>query len=210
MNDFCIRPMTIQDAHACATVHMCSFQGFFLTFLGHRFLYELYRAVVQDSYGITFVAEKEGRVVGFVAGATCMTGLYRRLLRNSLWRFAWASSKAFIQKPIILPRLLRVFSMASKKDPISNCGTLMSIGVLPEIQGQGIGRCLVQAFLTEANQRGLEQVTLATDRDKNDRTNLFYQRLGFSVLREYATPEGRWMNIYIIPLSMPELAGANS
>ncbi len=208
VNDFCIRPMTDYDIDTCVDVHICSFQGFFLTFLGERFLRELYLAIRQDPQGIAFVAEENDSILGFVVGATCVSGLYRRLLRKRVFRFAWASAGAFFKRPQILPRLLRAFSAASEKDPAENCGTLMSIAVLPETQGRGVGKYLVQAFLAEAHRRGLENVILNTDRDHNESTNAFYLRQGFSLLRSYATPEGRWMNQYIIPLNVPAVAGA--
>jgi len=37
-----IRAMDINDVNAVVKVHLSSFQGFFLTFLGRRFLSELY------------------------------------------------------------------------------------------------------------------------------------------------------------------------
>ena len=80
-------------------------------------------------------------------------------------------------------------------------GTLMSIAVLPECQGSGIGQTLVSAFLDEAVRRGLRQVDLTTDRDHNEPANRFYQRMGFVCERSFVTPEGRAMNEYVIDLS---------
>lgn len=77
----------------------------------------------------------------------------------------------------------------------------MSLAVLPEAQGQRVGQALVLAFLEEASLRGLRQVDLTTDRDANDSTNRFYQRLGFACERTYTTPEGRAMNEYIIDIA---------
>ena len=73
---------------------------------------------------------------------------------------------------------------------------LFSIGVLPELQGAGAGKLLVNGFLREAGNRGCKRVFLTTDRDENDAVNLFYQKLGFSIERQYETPEGRRMNEY--------------
>jgi len=73
------------------------------------------------------------------------------------------------------------------------------------MQRQGIGRLLVRAFLDEACVRELENINLTTDSFDNDGVNRFYQRLGFSLLRTYTTPEGRKMNEYIIALPAPFL-----
>lgn len=204
MNEFNIRPMAASDTMAVASVHVRSFPGFFLTFLGKRFLNELYSAIVQDPLGITYVAEKDGEIVGFIAGVTYINGLYRNLLKQRLVRFAWASLGGFLRKPTILPRLLRALRMTSSAHTAPNCGTLMSFAVLPGIQGKGIGYCLMNEFLAASRRHGLELIELATDRDNNERVNRFYQRMGFSLSRVYITPEGRRMNVYTIPLVKAE------
>ena len=195
-----IRPMKDEDTNEVATVHTRSFQGFFLTFLGRRFLNELYAAIVQDPYGIAYVAEGKNGILGFVAGSASPTDLYRNMLRQRFLRFAWASMYGLIQKPTILPRLLRAFRKPSEGNPVENSGTLMSIGVLPETQGSGIGKKLVHVFLSNARQRGLDYILLTTDADDNFATNEFYRKLGFWIHNTFTTPEGRRMNEYIISL----------
>lgn len=98
------------------------------------------------------------------------------------------------------PRLLRAIKKPKLERAAGNEGTLMSIAVLPEKQGQGIGQALVQAFLAEAIRRDLSKVNLTTDKVDNDAVNLFYQRLGFVCARHFTTPEGRPMNEYEIAL----------
>jgi GNAT superfamily N-acetyltransferase len=188
------------DIPACIRIHMRAFQGFFLTFLGDQFLQELYASIARDLSGIGYVAETPEAILGFVIGTDQPSGLYQRLLRKRWWSFGWASVGALIRRPSILPRLLRAFTMPDQKMELRNCGTLMSIAVLPEAQGKKIGHLLVKAFLDEATRRSLEHVNLTTDRLNNDFANQFYTRLGFRLLRDYVTPEGRQMNEYVIDL----------
>ena len=197
MNSTKLRPVTQMDALACAEIHLCAFPGFFLTFLGTDFLCELYTAIACDPSGIGFVAEEHGRILGFVVGTSQPSGFYSRLLRSRMWHFGWTSLVPFLKKPQILPRLLRAFTMPGQKTCVPNCGTLMSIAVLPQTQGKGVGLRLVNAFLGEAERRGLQYVNLTTDLLDNECANRFYQKLGFSLLRSYTTPEGRQMNEYI-------------
>jgi ribosomal protein S18 acetylase RimI-like enzyme len=77
---------------------------------------------------------------------------------------------------------------------------MLSIAVLREHQNKGIGKLLVQEFLSEMQRRGIQRVNLTTDREGNDAGNAFYQRLGFRLVRSFVTPEGRWMNEYVISL----------
>jgi ribosomal protein S18 acetylase RimI-like enzyme len=208
MSEIYIRAMREEDTQTSADVHMHSFHQFFLTYLGKHFVRELYLGIVQDPGGIAFVAEEQGKIVGFVAGAVHLADLYRDLLRRRVIRFAWASLSGFIRKPSVLPRLLKAFRSPSVQDPLPKCGTLMSIGVLPEMQGKGVGQRLVQAFLAESRKRGLQHVVLHTDFFNNDRVNHFYQLQGFTLRRTYDTHEGRRMNEYIISLGTPEETSA--
>ena len=111
-----IRSARESDAASMVDVHMKSFPGFFLTFLGDAFLRELYAATISDQAGIAFVAEENSRVVGFVTGTDEPAGFYRRLLRQRWWRFGRASVWPFIRRPSIAPRLLRAFKKPQQND----------------------------------------------------------------------------------------------
>jgi ribosomal protein S18 acetylase RimI-like enzyme len=195
-----IRTADVRDLPTVVFIHQRSFKGFFLTFLGPSFLNTLYKATLLDASGIAIVSESNGRVTGFVTGTTQPAGFYTRLLKKHLLAFAWGSLKGFLKKPGILPRLLRAFSMPKQELPKSNCATLMSIGVDPNLQGQGTGKLLATAFLDVARSKGSEYVNLTTDAVDNEGANHFYRSLGFELESEYTTPEGRVMNEYLIKL----------
>jgi len=195
-----IRAMNVNDVNAVVKVHLSSFQGFFLTFLGRQFLSELYAGIVVDSTGIAFVYREEDRVLGFIAGTSQPAGFYSRLLNRRWWRFALASLMPILKNPLIIPRLLRAFRKPQDVSNQPDTGTLMSIAVTPEAQGRGLGQVLVKAFLEEAADRGLKHVDLTTDKNNNDSVNQFYQRMGFQCSRTFVTSEGREMNEYVIDL----------
>lgn len=199
----CTREMRAADVPAVVQVHIKGFPGFFLTFLGSAFLRELYMATLTDHDGIGFVAEDGKKICGFVSGTAQPGGFYRRLLRQRWWRFALASIRPALKHPTIIPRLLRAFSMPEQVTQQQGRCTLMSLAVLPEMQGKGIGQGLVQAFMDEAKKRGVRYVDLTTDQDANESTNRFYQKIGFVCTRTYVTPEGRPMNEYLIDLAQP-------
>ena len=195
-----IRAMNVNDVNAVVKVHLSSFQGFFLTFLGRQFLSELYAGIVVDSTGIAFVYREEDRVLGFIAGTSQPAGFYSHLLHRRWWRFALASLIPILKNPLIIPRLLRAFRKPQDVSNQPDTGTLMSIAVTPEAQGRGLGQVLVKAFLEEAADRGLKHVDLTTDKNNNDSVNQFYQRMGFQCSRTFVTSEGREMNEYVIDL----------
>lgn len=198
MNAFQLQEMYIDDVRDVVIIHLTSFRGFFLSFLGFPFLRELYMGILQDPTGIAFVNYNDKRIVGFIAGTSHPAGFYRRLLHQRWWRFGAAAIPAILRNPLIVPRLLRAFRKPQESASQPDAGTLMSIAVLPEAQGQGLGQALVKVFLEEAKQRGLKHINLTTDRDNNDLVNHFYQKLGFRCYRSFITPEGRPMNEYVI------------
>lgn len=190
-----VRPMSIDDVEAVVAIHLSAFQGFFLTFLGERFLHELYRAIVLDEESVVFVAVDGTRVIGFVAGAAS-PGLYRRAARRRWLAFGIASLSAFLRRPAILPRLLR--ALYAPPRPPSAGAPLMSLAVAPSMQRAGAGRQLTQAFLEGARRRGATAAVLTTDKWGNDAANAFYRAQGFTLAGEHVTPEGRAMNDYVI------------
>ena len=197
-----IRPMERSDIPAVVRVHLSSFQGFFLSSLGERFLVVLYDRVLQLPDSIGFIAENaSSSVVGFVIGVTSQAGLRRQLLVRYWPAFVRVSIGPALRHPGIVPRLLRMLRRPGEaQQAVADC-LLVSIAVLPAIQGQHVGADLTNAFLRAAHDRGAAAVTLTTDRDRNDYANWFYQRMGFRLARSYVTAENRGMNEYSIDVS---------
>jgi len=193
-----VRPMRPEDVPAVVAIHQLAFPGFFLTFLGPKFLHLLYSKILDEPGGVALVAaDQGGRVCGLVAGVSHQSGFYSRLARRNWLAFSLASLQAFLRRPNIAVRLLRAltYSRSSRNEAL-----LMSIAVAPERNGEGIGRQLAARFLQEMQAMKVPSVSLTTDGDGNDHANRFYQRLGFQLTRTYVTPEGRIMNEYVIDL----------
>ena len=186
---------------AVVRVHLASFPGFFLSFLGPRFLALFYSGICDAPEGIGFVYLNEtGMPAGFVAGTSNPGGFYKRLLKRDWLKFALASAVPVLKKPSVIGRVARAVSHPAENPVGDDVAGLFSIGVLPELQGTGAGKKLVQSFLCEASKRGCQRVFLTTDRDNNEAVNTFYKKLGFEIERQYVTPEGRRMNEYWIAL----------
>lgn len=194
---------SLETGHVDAVVHvhLASFPGFFLSFLGPRFLSLFYSGICSAPEGIAFVyLNNSGIPAGFVAGTSNPGGFYKRLLKRDWLKFALASTVPVLKKPSVIGRIARAVSYPAENPVGDDVAGLFSIGVRPELQGTGAGKKLVQAFLDEAGKRGCKRVFLTTDRDNNEAVNTFYERLGFEIERQYVTPEGRRMNEYWIAL----------
>jgi len=195
-----IRPMLATDLLQVVDVHLKSFQGFFLTFLGQNFLTLLYKSILSDSQGIVLVASSNGKIEGFVAGVTHQVQFYEHLIMKKKWAFAWAALSALLKRPAIASRLIRSLRRPAEARQSSVEACLMSIAVRPESEGKGIGQQLVEAFCQTLAERGVDAVCLTTDRDNNEGEKRFYLELGFRLGRSYVSPEGRTMNEYVMPL----------
>ena len=197
--EFEIRRMNVPDVPDVVRVHLVAFPGFFLSFLGPRFLSLFYEECVRLGE-IACVAISQGRLAGFVMGSAHPAQFYAGLVKRRALRFAAVALPAVIRQPRIALRVARALSKPRDARRMDGTATLMSLGVAPDRHGQGIGSTLVAAFLAEARARGSSRVDLTTDKVSNEKTNEFYRRLGFVVDREITTPEGRVLNEYAIDL----------
>jgi GNAT superfamily N-acetyltransferase len=192
--------MKTSDIDQVIDIHLKSFTGFFLSFLGKSFLRELYRAIICDKSGISLVYEEESGITGFVAGIYNAAGFFRRILKKYWWRFGKAAVLPALRQPGIIPRLIRAFQKPDEYQEGEDHAVLLSIAVLPGQQGKGIGKALVEGFLRAVKNNRVEQVSLTTDKNNNEYVNSFYQRIGFRIKDCFVTPEGREMVEYVIDI----------
>lgn len=195
-----IREMKLKDLEEIVNIHLNSFQGFFLSFLGPKFLMLFYKGIISSTLGVGFVYIDNNRIEGFICGAINPSDFFHNLLRTKWFHFSIASLGAILKKPSIIPRLLRAINSPSSSSKGDKKATLMSIGIDSQVQGKGVGGILVQNFLKELKSKGIYEVNLTTDRLNNKRANQFYKKLGFTLKRYFTTPEDREMNEYIIKL----------
>ncbi len=201
-----IRAACPDDLNAVVRVHQQAFEGFLMTLLGPRFLRGYYKCVLEYPQPIFLIAEREGQVIGFAAGFVNPPRFYAQLRQRKI-PLALAAASHLVWRPHLWRRTLSSLRRAetlSSSEGEPALAELASIGVSTTAQGAGAGTQLVQAFLQQAQQYGAQEVVLTTDAHNNDAVNAFYQRLGFTCMRQfYHTPE-RLMNEYRIRLEQVE------
>jgi GNAT superfamily N-acetyltransferase len=192
--------MAPQHIDAVVAVHLRAFPGFFLTFLGPRFLREFYGSFLVDPTGIAFVAAAEGggEVLGSVVGPLVPAGYFKRLLKRRWWAFCLASAAAVLRRPSVVRRLFRAVFYRGESPPGGARALLSSVSVAPEAQGQGVGRALVDAFAWEVRRRGGRGCFLTTDAEGNEADNRFYAVCGWRLESTFTRPDGRTMNRYVL------------
>ncbi len=146
----------------------------------------------------SWVAELDGRVVGYVAGSL-YPRQHRRVMRRQVipravlwsvlrgglwhrrsWQWAWAAT--FTALRYGLPP-----TITEEEYPAH-----IHVNVLPLAQGRGVGKALAHCFLTHAAEAGCPGV-YAKVRGDNQRARRFFAQLGFRPLLRYAWvfPEGK-------------------
>ena len=177
-------------------IHIKTFNGFFLTFMGKGFLRQMYSSYAQYDDAGLLVAYEDDTPVGFLAYSSDMSGLYKYMIKRKLIPFAWYSLCAFFRKPIVFMRLLRAFLKPSEAKRNEKYVELASIGVSPECKSKGVGSALISELRRITDFNMYRYITLETDAVNNEIANNFYKKNGFELYREYKTREGRKMNEY--------------
>ena len=179
------------------SIHLDSFKGFFLTFMGKGFLREMYRSFCEHSASGLLVAKNDdGQILGFLAFSSELSGLYKYMLKKRLIVFAWYSLGAFLRKPKVFFRLFRAFLKPGESKREEKYMELSSIGVSSKHTASGVGTTLIDELKKITDFSIYEYITLETDAENNEAANGFYLKNGFKLVRTYHTHEGRAMNEY--------------
>lgn len=177
-------------------IHMQTFTGFFLTFLGKGFLKHLYKGFITHNKSNVIGSLDGNKLYGFVAYSEDISQFYKYLLKKSLIPLAWYSFVAFVRKPKVIFKLLRAFKYSESSKQEVAFIQLASIGVLPSTKNKGIGSLLINELKNQIDFKRCEYIKLETDKLNNDAVNAFYIKNGFALNNSYVTHEGREMNEY--------------
>lgn len=201
MNNSSIQIRQLENAskdelHRIASLHIRAFPSFFLTQLGHSFLYTLYYGYAEDPNSGIVIAEYKNRIIGFIAYSNEYSAFYKRLIKKHLLQFAVCSVSAALQHPSYIKRLLGAFKKSDDVVKEERYVELASICVNPKVGSRGVGSMLIQHLKDIVDFDIYSYINLETDAENNEKANRFYQKNGFVLARTYATAEGRMMNEY--------------
>lgn len=178
-------------------IHVLTFKGFFLTFMGKGFLRQMYLSYCEHNESTLLGAfDENGVPIGFVGYSQDMSGLYKFMIKKKLIKFAWYSMGAFFRKPKVFVRLIRAFLKPSETKKEERYVELSTIGVLPNEKSKGVGSMLIDEVKNRVDFTKYDYIMLETDAENNDSVNKFYVKNQFVLSREYQTREKRKMNEY--------------
>lgn len=178
------------------SIHLNTFTGFFLTFMGRGFLNQMYRSYCDHDESGLLVAEDDGKAVGFLAYSGNFSGLYKYMIKTRLIPFGWYSVGAFFRRPPAFMHIIKAFLKPSEVKREEKYVELSSIGVDPTIKSKGVGSLLIDELKKIVDFSKFAYITLETDAVNNDGAIHFYEKNGFVRERMYETDEGRKMYEY--------------
>lgn len=201
----CVRLATEADLPKVVEIHRQAFPEFFLTRMGGPFLSLLYRGYLCSPTGRLLVAcdeETSAQVLGFVAGTLEPEIFFKDLLRRQWFRFGLASVWPLLQQPgLVAQKLWSALSYRGETlSDLPEAALLSSLGVLPTMHRQGLGRQLVHSFVQQAKCHAALAVYLTTDQNDNSGANTFYAGCGFQLAGTCKRPPRRILNRYVLRL----------
>lgn len=178
------------------SIHMNTFKGFFLTFMGRGFLNLMYRSYTEHKDSGILMAFEGEKAVGFLAYSGNFSGLYKYMIKKRVIPFAWYSLGAFFREPKVFVRLISAFLKPGEVKREEKYIELASIGVEPNFKSNGIGSKLIDALKAQIDFTEYAYITLETDAVNNESANYFYCKNGFVLERKFETNQGRKMFEY--------------
>lgn len=178
------------------TIHLNTFTGFFLTFMGRGFLNQMYTSYCDYEEAGLLVAEEDGKAIGFLAYSSNFSGLYKFMIKTRLIRFGWYSIGAFFRRPSAFLHIISAFLKPGEAKREEKYVELSSIGVDPNIKSKGIGSLLIDSLKRKVDFTKFAYINLETDAVDNEGAIHFYEKNGFVRERMFETDEGRKMYEY--------------
>ncbi|WP_369666733.1 GNAT family N-acetyltransferase [Thioalkalicoccus limnaeus] len=195
--------MSRQDSRlryrAVARLHAENIDQGFLPILGQDFLALLYQAIDESPDSALILAEEEGQVCGFIAGALDLKPVYRGLLRR--WPALFLSLAPSLLIPTRLWRIIEIVRYsrkAGKGEAVESlpAAELLSVAVAPSCRGRGHAEALyieLARFFIERDQEAFKIVVGS----ELEHAHRFYRRMGAEPRAEIAVHGGTPSTAYV-------------
>jgi ribosomal protein S18 acetylase RimI-like enzyme len=191
------KAVDVNDVEQIVAIHLSSFPGFFLTFLGKSFLRYLYMGYILHPDSGILIAREGSRILGFLAYSTDLSKFYSFILKRYFFQFAWFGFLGALRSPKSILRIIRALTYPSTKKADNKYIEISSIAVAPTFQTKGIGSGLINQICEMFKNSSFQIIRLETDSVNNDAANYFYKKNGFTIENVSKSPEGRRMNHYV-------------
>lgn len=188
------RKARFSEAKVIAKIHTRTFINSFLTSLGHSFLKTYYEACIKSKETICLCAiENNNDIVGFCFGTLSSKRFSKRLILNNFFPFVIQFTRIFFSKPAAIIRLFKNLDKGNDTEDDGIYAELVSIGVLKENKGLGIGKNILSEFEKNVRSKNVNKICLTTDAENNNYVLKFYKSMGYEIFYEFITYPNRKM-----------------
>ena len=152
--------------------------------------------MAKSKYAITYVAERNGEILGYASAATDVSKFYREFL----WRYGAAASLTLLPKvirPSILTAVIRGLTYFPDAYPDDPKAEMISLSVRRHITRSGVGHAVMAATTEEFKAQGITTVKFGTVAVNNLAANKYYERMGAVIVRTVPFYKDSVVNVYI-------------
>lgn len=186
LRDVTIRPARLSDVPAMAALHGQVMTKAFLPSLGEPFLRRLFRALVEDPDAPTFVADRNGEVIGYTSGVVSMRAFRRRFMLRHGLRAGLAAAPRLV-RPNVVRRAFELFRYPEQTEGLPEAEHTL-IGVRPRT-APGLGLALTAEALEALADRGVQEIKCYVAAD-NLTMQRVVRRAGFEPRAEITVHDG--------------------
>ena len=189
--------MKTEEIHkSIAKIHKKNMKYGFLSSFEVRFLALLYWAIDYEKDSVIFYEEKNGKVVGFIAGSLGMKAIFKRMLCRPVELLISILPSLFSIKR--LKGIIEIFYygfFTPKIKSISNA-ELLSIAVDSSFRGEGIAEKLYDRLKHHFEQKKMNSFSIIVG-SSLEVARSFYERMGANAIGEIEVHSGKDSVIYI-------------
>lgn len=188
------RKPTISEVEEIATIHLKTFKNFFLSSLGKSFLITYYKSCIKSKEAVSLCAiDENNTIIGFCFGSLSSKGFHKKLILKNILAFTIQAIRILFTKPKAIVRLFRNLKKEAHPKDNGDYAEVLSIGVLVEKKGLGIGKGLLFEFEKIIKKEKIIRVSLTTDFNSNDGVLKFYKSMGYNTYYEFVAYPSRKM-----------------
>jgi len=185
---------TEEDITQVAKIHYKEINQGFLNQLGEKFLYYFYKTMINSSYSFLIVAREDDNIIGFVSGCINLRNFYREFFKKYFFQvFLILLKKVFNKK--IIKSVFETIRYSQKTDNLPKA-ELISIAVPQKFQGLGVGKKILEKFISEMEKRNIKYFKVIVGKNLHQAIK-FYERNGFNFYSEKYIHKNQPSRIYL-------------
>jgi ribosomal protein S18 acetylase RimI-like enzyme len=218
-----VRPATPSDLHRTAELQIAGLGNGLFPRLGHRFVRRWHGTYIGSPHGLLLVATEgrgDGAVLGYLVGSSDQVAHVADTLREHRLGLGVAGAGALLLRPRVLAVFLRTrlkpyarrltraalrrpaAAPASPTGPVpgSRIAVVTGIVVDASARGRGVGRLLLDGFVSRCAAAGASGVELVTSAGEAGASG-FYRAAGWKSCGEHITRDGVLVEKFCLDLT---------